>query len=393
MTQPNPSLHGQPKHNAFMRQMNGRDPQEHHRVSTTLELFFDLIFVIAIAFAGAQLHHAVVENHLGSGLIHYAMVFFAIWWAWMGFTWFGSAFDTDDVVYRIAVFVQMAGALVIAAGVDEGFAGDFRIITCGYAIMRLATVAQWLRAAAQSTSHRRTALRYAVGIFVVQLGWLSLLQIPKEWGYIAFAAMVLAEFAVPLWAERAGMTNWHPHHITERYGLMTIIVLGESILAVAQALNKVNLSADVPLGTVLFGIGALMVIFCMWWLYFDHEVAHHLNNYKTVFVWGYGHYFIFAATAATGAGMAAYVDVAHQSGQAMLPLIVRLSVAGPVALFVMMLWLIHRRIGQTRPQWPLPVTSLCLLASGWLQNHNLLMMGVILATCVAIQSMQKPRDH
>jgi low temperature requirement protein LtrA len=138
MTQPIPPLHIQPKQNAFMRQMNGRDPQEHPRVSTTLELLFDLVFVIAIAFAGAQLHHAVVENHFGSGLIHYVMVFFAIWWAWMGFTWFGSAFDTDDVVYRMAVLVQMAGALVIAAGVDEGFAGDFRIITYGYVIMRLA---------------------------------------------------------------------------------------------------------------------------------------------------------------------------------------------------------------------------------------------------------------
>jgi low temperature requirement protein LtrA len=369
--------------------MNGRDPQEHPRVSTTLELLFDLVFVIAIAFAGAQLHHAVVENHFGSGLIHYAMVFFAIWWAWMGFTWFGSAFDTDDVVYRIAVFIQMAGALVIAAGVDEGFAGDFRIITYGYVIMRLASVAQWLRAAAQSPTHRRTALRYAVGIFALQIGWLLLLQLPKEWGYIAFFAMGLVEFALPAWAERAGMTNWHPHHIAERYGLMTIIVLGESILAVAQALNKTNLTADVPLGTVLFGVGALMVIFAMWWLYFDHEVAHHLNSFKTVFIWGYGHYFIFAAAAATGAGMAAYVDVAHQGGQTIVPLIARLSVAGPVALFLMMLWLIHRRVGQVRSQWPLPLTSLCILASAWLQNHHLLVMGVLLALCVAIQAMQK----
>jgi low temperature requirement protein LtrA len=393
MTQSNAASHNQVTINAWMRPMRGRDPKEHHRVATTLELLFDLVFVIAIAFAGAQLHHAVVENHMGSGLIHYAMTFFAIWWAWMGFTWFGSAFDTDDVVYRIAVFVQMAGALVIAAGVDEGFAGDFRLITYGYTIMRLASVAQWLRAAKQSPTHRSTALRFAAGIFLVQVGWLAILHLPKEWGYIAFSALVLAEFAVPLWAERAGMTNWHPHHISERYGLMTIIVLGESILAVAQALNKSTVTAELPLSMVLFGIGSLMVIFAMWWLYFDHDVAHHLTRFKTVFVWGYGHYLIFAAAAATGAGMAAYVDVAHLAGQTMVPLAVKLFVSGPVATFVMMLWLIHRRVGQNRSQWPLPVTSFCLLATAWLPFHNLLVMGVLLVLCVAIQASQRPRDH
>lgn len=364
--------------------MRGRDPAEQHRVASSLELLFDLVFVVAIAFAGVQLHHAVLEDHLGSGLLHFAMMFFAIWWAWMGVAWFGSAFDTDDLFYRVAIFVQMAGALVIASGIEKGFRGDFSTVTYGYTLMRMASVAQWIRVAVQSPLHRKTAMRYAVGIFVVQLGWLLLLHLPKSWGYIAFGAMVLAEFAVPMWAEKAGRTNWHPHHIAERYGLLTLIVLGESVLAVAQALNKlVHTQQQLPIEAVAFSVGALLVIFCMWWLYFDHDAAHRLNDYKTAFYWGYGHYFIFAAAAATGAGLAAYADVRHQiAGALLVPLPVKLAVAGPVALYTLMLWLIHRRVGQKRSLWPLLVASLCILTSAWLPAYLVPIIGGILVFCL-----------
>ena len=98
---------------------------------------------------GNGLHHAITAAHPLEGLIGYPMVFFAIWWAWMNFTWFASAYDCDDVPYRLAVFVQMAGALMIAAGIAAMFetrAPDLATIG-GYVVMRLALVAQWLRAA------------------------------------------------------------------------------------------------------------------------------------------------------------------------------------------------------------------------------------------------------
>ena len=85
-------------------------------MASTLELLFDLVFVVAISAAAAQLHHALANGHAAHGVVSYMMVFVSIWWAWMNFSWFASAFDNDDVPYRIAVFVQMAGALMIAAG-------------------------------------------------------------------------------------------------------------------------------------------------------------------------------------------------------------------------------------------------------------------------------------
>ena len=96
----------------WLKPLSPRDPHEKHRVATSLELLFDLIFVVAIATAGQQLHHAIVENHLAHGILLYCMVFFALWWAWMNFSWFASAYDNDDALYRILTFVQIIGSLV-----------------------------------------------------------------------------------------------------------------------------------------------------------------------------------------------------------------------------------------------------------------------------------------
>ena len=119
------------------RPMRGRDPGEAHRAATPLELLFDLTFVVAVSQAAAQLHHALAEGRTGSGLFGYAAVFFAIWWAWMNFTWFASAYDNDTVLYRLGVFVQVAGILILAAGVPRAFNDeDFSVVIVGYVVMR-----------------------------------------------------------------------------------------------------------------------------------------------------------------------------------------------------------------------------------------------------------------
>lgn len=136
--------------------MTGRDRHEPHRVATPLELFFDLIFVVAVAASGAQLHHGLAAGH-PSAVIGFAMAFLATWWAWMGFTWFSSAYDNDDAVYRLLAFTIMAGALIFAASVPDLFDdGQSRLTVIGYAVMRMGQVALWLRAARDHPEGRRT---------------------------------------------------------------------------------------------------------------------------------------------------------------------------------------------------------------------------------------------
>ena len=208
--------------------MAPRDPAEDHRTASPLELLFDLVFVVAVGFAATNLHEIEAEGHVTAAVLSYALVFFSIWWAWINFTWFATSFDTDDWLYRVTTFVQMAGVLVLAAGVGPAMQdGDFTVVVIGYVVMRLALVAQWIRAAVSSPAYRSNAVRYAVGVVVVQALWVAMLFLPA--GSVPFVApvLVLLEMAVPVWAESATTTTpWHRHHLAERYSLFTLIVLG-----------------------------------------------------------------------------------------------------------------------------------------------------------------------
>ena len=158
----------------LLRPMPPRDPSEPHRTATPLELFFDLISVIAISAAAAGLHHAIADGHAVQGMIRFVLAFFAIWWAWMNYTWFASAYDNDDTLFRLLTMVIMAGALTMAAGISLLFDRlDLTLVIIGYIIMRLAMVVFWLRAAVYDPVRRSTALSYAIGIAAVQIYWLG----------------------------------------------------------------------------------------------------------------------------------------------------------------------------------------------------------------------------
>src|SRR4051812_4503266 len=309
--------------------MSGRRIDEEHRASTPLELLFDLCFVVAVAAAGNALHHSLAGHHYPHGVFSYASVFFAIWWAWMNFTWFASAYDTDDGLYRLTTLVQIAGALVLAAGVPPAFDhGDFRAVTLGYVVMRVALVAQWLRAAHGDRERRATVLKFAIGITVVQVGWVTRLAAPHPFGWPLFIVVALADLAVPIVAERGNTTPYHREHIAERYGLFTLIVLGESVFAATTAVTGALYSGR------LLGLAAsgLVIVFAMWWLYFDRPAAELLTSSRIAFLWGYGHYFVFGSAAAVGAGLAANADghLAHHAAG--------LVVAVPVAVFLVAVW-------------------------------------------------------
>jgi low temperature requirement protein LtrA len=321
--------------------MVARDTSERHRAATPLELLFDLTFVVAVAAAAAQLAHAIVEGHAAEGLLGYLMVFFAIWWAWMNFTWFASAYDSDDAPYRLVTLLQMGGVLVLAAGVPAALnEQDWTAVTVGYVIMRVAMVVQWLRAAHDDPIRRATARRYAAGIAVVQIGWLVRLALPEPAGLLGFFVLVAAELAVPIWAERRTGITWHPHHIAERHGLFTLIVLGESVLAASRALAPA-VQADVDLDTVLVGGGGLILLFGCWWLYFLAPAGEGLARHRErSFWWSYGHYGIFASLAALGAALEVVAEmlihpIASPAG------LVGFAVAIPVCVFLLLTWALH----------------------------------------------------
>jgi low temperature requirement protein LtrA len=324
--------------------MSARDTAEAHRGSSPLELLFDLTFVVAVAQVAEELGKEIEAGHALQGIVPFVMVFFAIWWAWMNFTWFASAYDTDDVPYRLMSLLQMGGVLVLAAGVPASFEHqNFFGITLGYFIMRVGLVAQWVRAAIENPEGRATALRYAGGVTVIQLGWISRLLLPTDvadqwWTvYLPFVLLVALELLVPYWAERPGMTTWHPHHIAERYGLFAIILLGETIAVLAAAIGTIITAGDRVGPLIAVGISALVLIFGLWGLYFLLPTGDGLAARRSgSFAWGYGHYFVFAGLGALGAGLGVVATFA--GGHLIVSAEVAVeSVSIPVALYLVAL--------------------------------------------------------
>ena len=373
--------------------MQPRSISEDHRAATPLELFFDLCFVVAVAQAASRLHHALAEGHSGDALLVYPMVFFAVWWGWMNFTWFASAYDNDDVPYRLAVLVQIAGVLILAAGLPRAFDRlDFSLAVVGYVVMRLALIALWLRAARADSDGRRCALRYATGIGLCQVGWISLLALSGPLWVAGFAALGVAEALVPIWAERAGPTSWHPGHIAERYGLFTLIVLGECVLAASTAVQA-GLDSDGPVAPVAaVAGGGLLIVFSMWWIYFDLPAGEVVDrarrafsgSWRPAFTWGYGHFLVFASAAAVGAGLQVAVDRATHHAEVSRSM-AWAAVAVPVAIYLLSVWALHfsqKRPGPMRVV-AVPATTVLLVATLG-SGQPALAVGMVLAGLVGV---------
>lgn len=373
--------------------MLSRDRDEQHRATSPLELFFDLVFAVAVAQAADTLHEGLVSGPGGTAVFGYAMVFFAVWWAWMNFTWFASAFDTDDWLYRVMTVVQMGGVLILAAGVHDAMVHyDFTAVTAGYVVMRLAMVAQWVRAGVSDPAVRRTAFTYAVGIAVVQVLWVARLALPGTvLPLVGFLVLVAAELAVPAVAERRGVTAWHPAHIADRYGCFTLILLGESVLASAGAVFAARGSGVHVMVLALLAAAGLALAAGLWWVYFLHEQGEHLARSGRSFSYGYVHYVVFAAAGAVSAGIALAVDAA--SGRSEVPAVAAAFVLTvPVGVFLLSTWFVLLR-GVVSPAASVAVIvlSLVIVAAALVPPVTVVATVVLVAVVVAVLELDRTR--
>jgi low temperature requirement protein LtrA len=324
--------------------MGGRDPHEEHRVATPLELLFDLTFATCFSFVASQFATELAEGRCAAAFLGFGFASFAICWAWINFSWFSSAYDTDDWLFRIATMVQMIGVLVLAIGLRPMFASiergqrlDNSVMVLGYVIMRVALVSQWLRAAKQDAARRRACLTYAITIAIAQMGWVALifLHLPLVGTIVLVGILVLIEFAGPVLAERKdGGTPWHAHHIVERHSLFAMIALGEGVVGTVAALSAVVEQHGWSLEAALVGIAGTGLTYGMWWIYYMVPAADVLERHRDrAFVWGYGQMLIVTAIVATGAGLhvAAYF-IEHRTVMGTLATV--LSVAIPVAVYI-----------------------------------------------------------
>jgi low temperature requirement protein LtrA len=378
------------------RPMSGRDPHERNRVATPLELLFDLTFVIAFGVAAEEFAHALAAGHVGSAITAFLFATFAICLAWINFTWFASAYDTDDWIYRLMTMVQMVGVLVLALGIPPFFASiehghhvDNAILVAGYVVMRIALVGQWLRAARQDPEHRAACLTYATLITVTQLGWIGTIFLPTPVPVTLAVWLVLSfvEFAGPRIAERRNATStpWHAHHIAERYGLLAIIALGEGVVGTVASLTAVVKEHGWTSDAIFLIVAGTGLTFGMWWIYFAIPAADILHAHRErSFVFGYLHVPLYGAIVATGAGLhtaAYYIEEHSEIGS----LGTVFSVVIPVAAYVMLVYFIYALMVHTWDVFHVVLVALTLmvLAAAVLAAAA----GVPMAACLLIATL------
>ena len=297
-----------------IKTIHARDTSEPNRTSTTLELLFDLVYVIAVAAAASGLYSRL-GAYEPAGFFTFVVAFFILWNAWTSFTWFGSGYDPDDWYYRLAVMLQMFGSLMIAANINQFYElGLTWIGVTGYAIMRLASCSQWWRVYRQVPGHQKVAGRSMVGLVTLQALWIIWLFLPAVIQTPALFLFIAAELLMPMWARFEQFNNWHPGHIAERYGLLTIIVLGEGVLGVSNSIQYFLVHSDSAASAIiLLGSSLVALVFALWWLYFAipfDVILEHQRKRHDLFVFGYGHFFVFASLAALGSTLNLVTDAA-----------------------------------------------------------------------------------
>jgi low temperature requirement protein LtrA len=302
---------------------------EEERHASWLELFFDLVFVVAITQLGESLSHDVSWT----GLMRFMGLFVPVWWAWIGYTFYADRFDSDDVIHRVAMLAGMVAIAALAVNVGNVEAGSTMGFALSYVAVRVIVIALYLRARRAVPEARELCTFYLSGFSLGTALWILSLATSQPARYWLWGIGLLIEVATPLLARRLiERIPVHASHIPERFGLFTMIVFGESVVAVAAGTASTNWELDSALTACL----GFVAVASLWWIYFDFvdresPLRHGVARGQT---YVYGHLPLLASLTSAGVG----VKLAILAGTSPeLADDVRLTLAGGVAVLLVVL--------------------------------------------------------
>ena len=288
----------------YIRRTNGPrlltlDPLTRERHASWLELFFDLVFVLAVA----QVARILADNTDVPGVFRYTFLFVPIWWSWVGYTFYADRFESTETAYRLFTFAGMFAMAAFSLTLGEAFTpgGDMPfVVTCVGA--RLVLMGLYARAAYYIPLARAVSSQYIVGLGVSVLILLISLSVAAPARYYLWAAAILIELFTPFFVPR--LTRAIPvdrSHLPERFGLFTIIVLGEAVIATAMGASSVQWNAtSIATASMGFAMAA-----CIWWINFEFLEDDALKSRSLIprIVYLYAHFFIVASIVAIGIGV------------------------------------------------------------------------------------------
>ena len=269
------------------------------RHASWLELFFDLVFVLAVA----QVARILVNNSAAEGFLRFAVLFVPVWWSWVGFTFYADRFESNETTYRILTFAGMLAVAALSLTLGNAFTpqGDVPLVVT-YVLVRLVIVALYLRSAYYVPLARQLSGQFILGFgAAIVIFLLSLLANPP-YRYGIWTVGILVELGTPfLSLKQTRLIPYDYSHIPERFGLFTIIVLGEAVIATATGAASVSWTpATIAMASIGFAMAA-----CIWWITFEFLEDDALKSPSLIprFIYLYGHYFIVASIVATGIGV------------------------------------------------------------------------------------------
>jgi low temperature requirement protein LtrA len=286
---------------ASLRPPRLRTLDEEDRAATWLELFYDLVFVAAVAVLGGR----ILQDPSWSGLISYAAYFGLLWWLWSSHTFYADRFDTDDLAYRLLATAQIIAIVVIAASLTTGESASTLAFAIGYATARLILLGLYARAYIHVPEARILVAGYLKGFSIAAFFWVTAIFVPEEARFWVWGIAMAVDLATPYVMRKAQAgVPLDVSHLPERFGLFTILVLGESIAAAILGLGHVHW--DVP-ATITAIVGVIMAT-SLWWIYFDNLDGFNIRRRGTAAnwrptVWIYTHLPLAASLAVAGVGV------------------------------------------------------------------------------------------
>ena len=325
-------------------QLYVEESESSDRHATWLELFFDLVFVVAIA----QLAHLLHDRLDWVGIASFAALFVPVWWLWIDFSYYADQFDVERGFYRLIMLGVMFGTIVLAQTIPSALQDGSAQFASVYAALRFVIVGLYFQAWRLVPESCELTQRYTLSFSVALVVWILSIALPPPIRFILWGIALLIEISNgPITYATIREVPVQVSHMDERFGLFVIIVLGEAIIAVATALSDIQWQWQ----ETLTAISGFIAAISLWWLYFesaDNSVINQAlrSNQKRVllrsYVYGYSHVLVFAGIVASGVGIQSAIE-SVEAGT--LTVAARTVLCGGISLYL---------LGLSAVQWATP---------------------------------------
>jgi len=378
-------------------QLRTLDTDQDERHATWLELFFDLVFVISIA----EVVHTLEDYRTLADFAGTAGMFVAVWWAWVGYTVYADRFDTDDLLHRVLVLAGMLAVIAMALSVHDALHGGSARFALAFVAVRGVVLLLNARARRHAAEARPLLNLYLTAFSIGASLWLVSVLVPEPARYLLWGVALVIELSAP-WVGRHQIARApiHASHLVERFGLFTLIVLGESVISVAQGVAK-GAQGDWTAAMATSAVAGFLVVASLWWLYFDRLDDGTIRSVLRGLIWNYAHLPLLAGLVSVALGIEYAV---REAATGQLERTTALALGAGTALYLLATVVTGRalRPGGDRRQWWWLGAVAATLAVGlvWplgLPVGLLVVLDLVLAGLVAVEAVGRletePEDH